>query len=80
LLGQETLVTGNFGNQEARGLAPHALAVDPSGNFLLVADSGSKDISVFSINQENGVLTPVAGSPFMTSNGPVSVVVTGLVQ
>ncbi len=68
------------GGPQSTGTAPHALAVDPSGNFLLVADSGSKDISVFSINQGNGALTPVAGSPFLTGNGPVSVVVTGLVQ
>jgi 6-phosphogluconolactonase len=49
------------------GLAPNGLAVDPTGSFLYVANSGSGTVSAFTINSATGVLTPVAGSPFMAS-------------
>jgi 6-phosphogluconolactonase len=35
-------------------------------NFLYAADSGSNDVSAFSINPATGVLTTVPGSPFAT--------------
>ena len=37
------------------------------GTFLYVANSGSGNISAFSINPTTGALTPVAGSPFAIS-------------
>ena len=49
------------------GLGPNGLAVDPTGSFLYVANSGSGTVSAFTINPNSGVLTPVAGSPFMAS-------------
>jgi 6-phosphogluconolactonase (cycloisomerase 2 family) len=59
----------------AVGSSPSALAADPSGKFLFVANAQSNNISAFSIDQTTGSLTPVPGSPFATGNGPASLAV-----
>jgi 6-phosphogluconolactonase (cycloisomerase 2 family) len=41
------------------GSVPTILAIDSTGNFLYVGNSGSEDISVFSIDATSGALTPV---------------------
>jgi len=49
------------------GTAPTLLAMDAAGAYLYVANSGSFNISVFSISASTGVLTPVqipGGNPF----------------
>jgi YVTN family beta-propeller protein len=38
---------------------PIAMAVDPTGSFAYVANSGSNDVSMYSINTTTGILTPV---------------------
>jgi 6-phosphogluconolactonase (cycloisomerase 2 family) len=49
-------------------------SLDPTGRFLFVANHGLTpgpgSISVFSLDQSSGALTPVAGSPFPLSGGP----------
>ena len=45
--------------------------VDPSGKFLLLADSEETKITVFSIDQSTGALTNVPGSPFLTADKPL---------
>jgi 6-phosphogluconolactonase len=52
------------------GSQPQLLVMDPSGNFLYVMNSGSNNISVFSIDPTAGGLTPVTGSPFFTGLTP----------
>jgi 6-phosphogluconolactonase len=47
------------GHTAAGGRAPEALAVDPSGAFLIVADQGSKALTVFRLDPETGA----PGSP-----------------
>ena len=42
------------------GSVPVLLAMDGSGGFLCVAESGSNDVAVFSINSSSGALTLVA--------------------
>jgi len=70
----------------AVGLAPSGLALPPSGAFLYVANTGTNNISAFNIcdkvvlscadvNNPNGNLTPVAGSPFSDGGGPVAIAV-----
>ena len=62
----------------ATGQAPVALAIDPPGKLLFVANSGSDTISVFSI-QGTGLtfLTSFASDPTsVTPTGPASVVVS----
>jgi len=44
--------------QSSLGKTPRNFAIDPTGNFLLVANQDSDDIIVFNRNQETGLLTP----------------------
>ena len=46
-----------------------ALAVDPQGQFLFVANNTDNDVSVFTINQNTGAITEVANSPFDAGTG-----------
>ena len=48
------------------GTAPQGVTIHPSGNFAYVANSTSGDVSAYTINQTTGVLTQIAGSPFLT--------------
>jgi 6-phosphogluconolactonase (cycloisomerase 2 family) len=43
---------------------PQALAIGPSGTFLFAPDNSSNAVIALSINQTDGGLTPVPGSPF----------------
>jgi YVTN family beta-propeller protein len=43
---------------------PSLLVMDPAGNYLYVMNTGSDNISVFSIDSGTGALTQIAGSPF----------------
>jgi len=69
------------------GISPSGVAVTPNGGFLYVANAGanSNNISAFAIcdavvtsctnvNNPDGTLTPVAGSPFPAGLGPVAIV------
>ena len=61
--GALTLVPGSpfaTGGSSGSGIS---LDCTPNGQFLIAANAGSNDITVFSI-AGNGALTPVAGSPF----------------
>src|SRR4030081_2264943 len=49
------------------GSNPRAVVVTPSQGFLYVAE-GTVGISGYAINNINGSLTPVAGSPFLTGS------------
>lgn len=55
---------------------PLLLLMDPTGSFLYVANSGSKNISVFSIDSGSGALTPVANSPFFFGEVPLNMQLT----
>ncbi len=75
-------------NTYAVGISPSAVFVSiaqgtiPSGQYLYVANTGSNNISGFAIcdaanasscSTPNGLLTPVAGSPFAAEPGPVAI-------
>ncbi len=62
------------GSAFSTGNNPVALAVDPTGKFLVVANRDSNDLSVFSIHFHEGKLEAVKGSPFASGKAPVSVV------
>lgn len=49
------------GRQPALGKAPRNFAIDPSGNFLLVANQDSNEIIVFKRDKKTGLLTPTEG-------------------
>jgi 6-phosphogluconolactonase len=57
------------------GSSPSALATDPLGKFLFVANTQSNNVSAYTIDQVTGALTTVPGAPFTTSTGPASLVV-----
>jgi 6-phosphogluconolactonase len=61
----------------AAGIAPVWVAADPNLKFLYVANSGSNNVSAFSIQVDSGVLTPIVGSPFSAGAQPSSVMVAG---
>lgn len=50
------------------------MAITPSGNFLLAAETGIGAVRVFSIGS-NGSLSEVSGSPVKTGTGPFGVLV-----
>lgn len=47
-----------IGRQSVLGKTPRNFAIDPTGNFLLVANQNSNDIVIFKINKTTGLLTP----------------------
>jgi len=46
------------------GRTPYAIATDPSGNFVYVANRDDSTVSAFSVDAGTGVLTEIPGSPF----------------
>lgn len=54
---KETGMLTTVGIQPALGLHPRNFTIDPSGNFLLVANRDSDEIVIFKINQITGLLT-----------------------
>ncbi len=68
------------------GISPSGLAISPNGGFLYVANAGANanNISAFAVcdnvvtscnnvNQPDGTLTEIAGSPFPAGLGPVAI-------
>ncbi len=51
------------GSPFAAGTNPYALTIDPLGRFAYTLNAGSGNISVYTINQTNGVLTPGTAAP-----------------
>jgi YVTN family beta-propeller protein len=57
------------------GQHPFGVVVDPTGNFLYVANKVDNNISGFSVNASSGMLTALPGSPFAAGNGPTNIVI-----
>jgi 6-phosphogluconolactonase (cycloisomerase 2 family) len=55
-----------------------AVAVDPSGKFVYVAngDPPANNVSAFAIDPNTGALTAVPGSPFTAGANPQSIAVS----
>jgi 6-phosphogluconolactonase len=53
------------------GVSPSAVAVDPSGRWISVANQSTNSASTFSLNPTTGILTPVSGSPFPVGVSPL---------
>jgi len=60
------------------GTSPTVLAMDSAGSFLYVGNSGSLNLSVFSINAKSSppTLTQVVGSPFSIGMSPINMKVS----
>jgi len=54
---------------------PVKATVNKTGTYLYVANQNSHDLSVYSINRNNGYLTRVAGSPFKVAGSASNVAV-----
>ncbi len=54
----------------ATGTGPRAVALDPAGKFLYVANQGSGSVSAYTVDAASGALAPVAGSPFAAGTDP----------
>ena len=52
------------------GDSPQGIRITPDGKFVVVANQGTSNVSVFSLDSSTGVLTEVAGSPFATGQQP----------
>jgi len=48
----------HIGNQPVLGKGPRNFAIDPSGNFLLVANQNTNEIVIFNRDKKTGMLTP----------------------
>src|SRR5882757_1163192 len=55
---------------------PQLLVMDPAGTFLYVMNTGSNNISVFSIDSGSGALTQSTGSPFFIGAPPLNMQLT----
>jgi 6-phosphogluconolactonase (cycloisomerase 2 family) len=58
----------------ATGKGPSSIAVDATLSIIYVANEGSNDVSVFSVDL-TGLLTPFAGSPFPAGGNPLSLAI-----
>jgi 6-phosphogluconolactonase len=58
------------GSPFATGNLPDYLAIDPTSRFVYVANSGSRNVSAYTIDASTGALKPVNGSPFEAGLDP----------
>lgn len=63
---QTTGVLTKIGDFPVGGTDSIAITFSPDSRFIAVANRASNDISIFSVNQQTGVPTEIAGSPFLT--------------
>jgi len=74
--GKLTVIAGSpFKVTPRAGLATEALAIDPSGNFAYVTNSGTNTVYAYAVDPASGALRAVAGSPFATGAGPVAIAI-----
>jgi 6-phosphogluconolactonase (cycloisomerase 2 family) len=64
---------------DTTGTTPTAMTATPAGDFLYLVNEGSLTVSGYVINQTDGTLTELAGSPFAiagTGTAPADIVMT----
>jgi 6-phosphogluconolactonase len=66
------LLTSLTGFPVAAGANAYAVTLDPTNQFLYVANDGATNISGFRLDASTGGVTPIAGSPFAAGNSPDS--------
>jgi len=52
------------------GANAYSVSIDPSNQFLYVANDGAMNISGFRLDASTGALSPMAGSPFPAGSHP----------
>ena len=63
----------NGGVPVSAGVQPSAIALDPTGTYLYVADSSSGQ--VWGWSAASGALTPLSGSPFLAGSSPSAIAI-----
>ena len=77
--GALTALAGGTGNPFPTGTTPVGIAITPNGAFVYVANSGSNNVSAYTVNTGTGALTALAGgigNPFATGTTPAGVTLT----
>lgn len=69
------VLTQIAGSPFPAGLSSDSVIVDPTGQFVYVANHDSNDVSAYSIDPTSGTLTPIPGAPFPAGAGPHGVTV-----
>jgi len=64
-----------IGSAVPAGTAPSNVAISPNGKYVYVTNSGSNDVSAYTVDSGTGALTEVSGSPFGAGTGPQAVTV-----
>jgi 6-phosphogluconolactonase (cycloisomerase 2 family) len=57
------------------GANAYSITVDPTNQFLYVANDGAANIAAFTLDASTGALTPMAGSPFPAGHHPAFIAV-----
>jgi 6-phosphogluconolactonase len=52
------------GSPYRAGTGPNGISIDPTDCFVYLVNAGSGNVSAYVLDEENGKLTPVKGSPF----------------
>jgi 6-phosphogluconolactonase (cycloisomerase 2 family) len=71
-------LTALSGSPFAAGTEPEAIAVDPTGKFLYVANHIGNNLSAYMINPSSGILSTVGGSPVAAGSSPVGVIIAAV--
>ena len=77
--GAITALLGGTGNPFTAGTTPVGITITPNGAFVHVANSGSNNVSAFSVNTGTGALTALAGgigNPFAAGTTPAGITIT----
>jgi 6-phosphogluconolactonase (cycloisomerase 2 family) len=73
-------LTAMSGSPFAAGSTPIGITLNTTGQFLYAANSGSGNVSAYTIAGGTGVLTPLNGSlgnPFGAGSGPAGIAMPG---
>jgi 6-phosphogluconolactonase len=72
-----TPITGNNSNNGfSAGVAPSAIAIDPTGKYVYVTDKAQNQVYGYGIsNTTSGALTGLVSSPYATGQYPVSITI-----
>lgn len=64
------------GSPFAADKQPSSVAVDPTGMFTYVVNSGSDTVSIYAIEATTGALTPINGSVIATGTQPAAIAIS----
>jgi 6-phosphogluconolactonase len=68
------------GSPFAAGDNHQFVTVDPSGNFVYVANSADNTLSAYTLDSTSGDLTALSASPFNTGSRPFSIAITATIH